>query len=53
MEMSLTVLSLTSAEMLIAVWLFVMGGAIGSFLNVVVYRLPAGLSINRPASHCL
>ena len=50
--MSLALLSFAPAETLIAVWLFAMGGAIGSFLNVVVYRLPAGLSINRPGSHC-
>ncbi|WP_036477698.1 A24 family peptidase [Myxosarcina sp. GI1] len=31
---------------------FVFGACIGSFLNVVVYRLPAGLSIVYPASHC-
>jgi len=37
---------------LIALWLFAMGGAIGSFLNVVVYRLPAGMSLLRPGSHC-
>ena len=48
----MVLLSLTPAEMLIAVWLFAMGGSIGSFLNVVVYRLPAGLSIDRPGSHC-
>ena len=51
-EISLVLLSLTPSEILIAVWLFAMGGAIGSFLNVVVYRLPAGLSIDRPGSHC-
>ena len=28
------------------------GAAWGSFLNVVVYRLPAGLSVVRPASRC-
>ena len=37
---------------LIAVWLFAVGGAIGSFLNVVVYRLPAGISLVTPGSHC-
>jgi len=37
--------------MLVA-WLAVVGGAVGSFLNVVVYRLPLGLSIVRPPSHC-
>jgi leader peptidase (prepilin peptidase)/N-methyltransferase len=33
-------------------WLLVAGGAVGSFLNVVVYRLPAGMSIVSPGSHC-
>lgn len=31
---------------------FVFGACIGSFLNVVIYRLPAGQSIVRPGSHC-
>ena len=38
-----------------AVWmvfLFALGACVGSFLNVVVYRLPAGLSVVRPGSHC-
>jgi leader peptidase (prepilin peptidase)/N-methyltransferase len=30
----------------------VLGALIGSFLNVVVYRVPAGLSIVRPGSAC-
>ena len=29
-----------------------LGAAIGSFLNVVIYRVPAGRSILFPASHC-
>lgn len=29
-----------------------LGLAIGSFLNVVVYRVPAGKSLLRPGSHC-
>jgi leader peptidase (prepilin peptidase)/N-methyltransferase len=37
---------------LIAVWWGAVGTVIGSFLNVVVYRLPAGMSIVRPGSHC-
>jgi leader peptidase (prepilin peptidase)/N-methyltransferase len=28
------------------------GAAVGSFLNVVIYRLPRGESIVRPGSHC-
>src|SRR5262245_21795604 len=32
--------------------MFVLGSAIGSFINVVVYRLPRSLSLTRPASHC-
>ena len=31
---------------------FIVGSAIGSFLNVVVYRLPAGLSVIHPPSRC-
>jgi leader peptidase (prepilin peptidase)/N-methyltransferase len=31
---------------------FVFGACIGSFLNVVIYRVPAGKSIIRPASAC-
>ncbi len=32
--------------------LFLLGTIIGSFLNVVVYRLPRGLSLVRPGSQC-
>jgi leader peptidase (prepilin peptidase) / N-methyltransferase len=31
---------------------FVLGVVIGSFLNVVAYRVPRGQSLVRPASHC-
>ena len=31
---------------------FALGAAIGSFLNVVIYRLPAGLSVLHPPSRC-
>jgi len=37
---------------LLAAWLTVLGGVIGSFLNVVVYRLPRGKSLVAPGSHC-
>ncbi len=31
---------------------FLLGLAVGSFLNVVIYRLPRGQSVVRPPSHC-
>ncbi|MFH1861546.1 MAG: prepilin peptidase [bacterium] len=31
---------------------FIMGAALGSFANVVIYRLPRGKSLLKPASHC-
>ena len=40
------------AAWLIVVWLIVVGAAVGSFLNVVVYRLPLGISLVHPPSHC-
>lgn len=30
----------------------VLGGSIGSFLNVVVYRMPRGIGLLKPGSHC-
>ena len=42
-----------SPEMiLLLAWIAMTGGAIGSFLNVVVYRMPAGMSLLYPRSHC-
>ncbi len=38
--------------MLFIVIFFVYGLVIGSFLNVVIYRLPHGISLSYPASHC-
>jgi leader peptidase (prepilin peptidase) / N-methyltransferase len=37
---------------LMVLWLCLLGGVIGSFLNVVVYRLPNGISLITPPSHC-
>ena len=37
---------------MIAFIAFIFGAVIGSFLNVVIYRLPRGESIAFPASHC-
>lgn len=36
----------------IAIWVALVGGVIGSFLNVVIARVPAGESIVRPRSRC-
>lgn len=36
----------------VAIIIFALGASIGSFINVVVYRLPAGLSILWPPSRC-
>ncbi len=35
-----------------AVISFIYGICIGSFLNVVIYRMPLGLSLSHPPSHC-
>jgi leader peptidase (prepilin peptidase) / N-methyltransferase len=35
-------------EILFSVFAFVLGAAVGSFLNVCIYRLPLDLSINQP-----
>jgi leader peptidase (prepilin peptidase) / N-methyltransferase len=33
-------------------WCFAVGACIGSFLNVVAWRLPLGMSLSSPRSHC-
>ncbi len=37
---------------LLAIWLWALGGNLGSFMNVVVYRVPLGRSVVHPGSRC-
>ena len=38
--------------LIMALWIFVLGSCIGSFLNVVIYRMPAGMALSHPGSRC-
>ncbi|MGQ9503832.1 MAG: prepilin peptidase [Thermogutta sp.] len=40
------------SDVLLQIWWFVLGAVIGSFLNVVIYRLPRRESLIWPGSHC-
>lgn len=37
---------------ILEVFSFCLGAVVASFLNVVIYRVPEGMSIVKPASHC-
>lgn len=39
-------------EIIIEIYIFILGLLIGSFLNVCIYRIPRGESIAYPPSHC-
>lgn len=44
--------NLEAARWILYIFAFLFGAAWGSFLNVVIYRVPAGLSVVKPASRC-
>ncbi len=43
---------MSSQEWILCVWIFALGCCIGSFLNVVIYRLPRERSLVHPGSSC-
>lgn len=45
-------LAMLGMQFFVALWIFVLGSCFGSFLNVVIYRMPAGLSLGKPKSRC-
>ena len=49
---ALQITALDELPWLAAAWFCFLGGCIGSFLNVVAYRMPIGMSLLRPGSHC-
>ncbi len=42
----------STGALLVVLYGVVIGGAFGSFLNVVAYRLPLGMNLSRPGSRC-
>jgi prepilin signal peptidase PulO-like enzyme (type II secretory pathway) len=45
-------LAMSAMHWMWACWLLVIGACFGSFLNVVIYRLPQGMSLLYPPSRC-
>lgn len=45
-------MTITAIDIITWVFVFLFGSAIGSFLNVVIYRTPLGQSIISEPSHC-
>ncbi len=43
---------MNTIEVLLAVYVFLIGLVIGSFLNVIIYRVPRGASVSKGRSHC-
>ena len=43
---------MTPQEWILCVWIFALGACIGSFLNVVIYRVPREKSLVHPGSSC-
>ncbi len=41
-----------TARVVLGFWVFAVGAAVGSFLNVCIVRLPQGASLVTPGSHC-
>ena len=44
--------TLPGIDIILALYAVAWGAIWGSFLNVVIWRLPRGMSLSRPASHC-
>ena len=42
----------TIPDLMAYFFLIILGASFGSFLNVVIYRVPAKMSLVKPASHC-